>query len=89
MGFEELEQGSPNPSPPQAHRMDWEESQAGYFRIFHEFRSFIPIQSYTTFCLIEVRAMIVAVQPPSAECTAIFTMSIVLSNSVHLPVQWQ
>ena len=81
MGFQELEQG----------RMAWEESQAGYFRIFHEFCSFIPIQSYTTFCLIEVRvrAMIVAVQQPSAECTAIFTMSIVLSNTVHLPVQWQ
>ena len=30
-----------------------------------------------TFCLLEVRAMVVAVQQPSAECTAIFTVCIV------------
>ena len=29
------------------------------------------------FCLIEVRAMVVAVQQPLAECTAIFTVCIV------------
>ena len=29
------------------------------------------------FCLLEVRAMVVAVQQPSAECTAIFTVCIV------------
>ena len=29
------------------------------------------------FCLLEVRAMVVAIQQPSAECTAIFTVCIV------------
>ena len=29
------------------------------------------------FCLLEVRAMVVAVQQPLAECTAIFTVCIV------------
>ena len=29
------------------------------------------------FCLLEVRAMVVAVQQPAAECTAIFTVCIV------------
>ena len=37
----------------------------------------ILVQSTIPFCLIEVRAMVVAVQLPSAECTAIFTMCIV------------
>ena len=32
---------------------------------------------HPTFCLIEVRAMVVAVQHPLVECTAIFTVSIV------------
>mgnify|MGYP001803581699 CR=1 FL=1 len=36
------------------------------------------------FCLIEVRAMVVAVQQTLAECTA-FSLS-VLSNNAHLPV---
>mgnify|MGYP001798058788 CR=1 FL=1 len=31
--------------------------------------------------------MVVAVQQPLAECTFIFT--VVLSNTAHLPVQWQ
>ena len=37
------------------------------------------------FCLIEVRAMVVAVQQPLAECTAIFTVCII--EHPHLPVQ--
>ena len=31
---------------------------------------------HSTFCLIEVRAMVVAAQLPIAECTAIFSVSI-------------
>ena len=39
---------------------------------------FIEIHCYSNyfFCLIELRAMIVVVQQPSAECTAIFTVRI-------------
>ena len=34
--------------------------------------------------------MVVGVQQPSAECTTIFTVCIVtLSNTAHLPLQWQ
>ena len=39
-------------------------------------------------CLSEVTAMVVAVQQPSAERTAIFTVC-VLSITAHLPEQWQ
>ena len=40
------------------------------------------------FRLIEVRAMVVAVQQPTAECTAIFTVYYCLTlPSAHLPVQ--
>ena len=36
------------------------------------------------FCLIEVRAMVMAVQQPLAECTAILT--VVSSDTAHLPL---
>ena len=44
----------------------WEDN----YKIFHGF------------CLVEVRAMVVAVQQPSPECTATFTVC-VLSNTAH------
>ena len=43
---------------------------------------FVPdsVHTHAYFCLLEVRAMVVAVQQPSAECTAILTVCIVYWN---------